>query len=73
VFLDRLQVGHLARCTAVQIGFPGQQLRAFDRCRARPSDPAHRRVEQFDQAELDFIDRQRRPRHRIEVADGIGS
>ena len=72
VFLDRLQVGDLARRAAVQFGLAGDQLRPVDRAFGLSRDAADRGVDQFDQAELDFIDRQRLARHAVEMADGVG-
>lgn len=71
VFLDVLQVLDLARCAAVQFGLAGDQLRAVDRAVGAARNAADRRIEKFDQAELNFINRQRLARQGVEVLQGI--
>ena len=67
-----LQVFHLARRAAMQFGLARNELRSVDRAFGSACNAAYRRVEKFDQAKLDFIDRQRLARQRVEVANGIG-
>ena len=55
----------------MQIGFSCKQLRTIDWAFRGARDASHRRVDQFDQPKLDFIDRQRFACHRVEMADGI--
>ncbi len=71
MFLNRLQVSDLAWCAAVQLGLAGDQLRAIHRAFGLARNAAHRGVAHFDQAELDFIDRQRLAGHAIEVLEGL--
>jgi hypothetical protein len=71
VFLDRIQVSHLAWRAAVQFSLAGDQLRAIDRAFGLAADAPDWRVGQFDQAELDFVDRERLACHTVEVTNGF--
>ena len=71
MFLDRIQVSHLAWRAAVQFSLAGDQLRAIDRAFGLAADAPDWRVGQFDQAELDFVDRERLARHAVEMANGF--
>jgi hypothetical protein len=66
------QVFNLARRATMQLGVARDQLRAVDRALGAARNAAHRGVEKFDQAELDFVDRQRRPGHCVEMPERVG-